>query len=108
MGTGKILLIVFIALLVISVPVIFFVVIPRVKRKKLAQGIVEQTSKLGGKATYEEVRAGLDKVSNKEIDTLITWVNHLKNLDLAKAAAMFSQVDPIIQKAGLVQALLTP
>lgn len=100
----KIFLIILVALLITGA-VFFFAFLPKIKRRKLAEAIVEQAKKLGSHATYDQVRAGIDKLSNSEVDTLITFAKHLQNTELLQAAKMFAEINPILKKADLVDIL---
>lgn len=81
----------------------FFLVLPKIKRKKLAEGWSDMTRIGDGPPgiTPEQITECLDRVSNKEIDVLIKYSKAMQAKDFATMGSMFKEVSPILKKAQL-------
>jgi len=99
----KVILIIFIVLIALAA-VLIFVIVPRIKRKKLAQAWADLV-KIDGKpllpSLQKNIEEGLKKVSNSEVDRLIEWSRAMQAKDFVKAGVMTLEIGPILSKTGL-------
>jgi hypothetical protein len=93
--------IIVIAALIITGVIVVKKVIPAIKRKKLAQGWSDIAKKAGLNLTADYIQGELAKVSNADIDTLITFSQLLQAKNYLSAFGMFSQVDKILNQTKL-------
>jgi lipopolysaccharide export LptBFGC system permease protein LptF len=77
------------------------VVIPAIKRKKLAQAWSDVAKKASLTLTPAYIQNELKKVSNKEVDTLITFSQDLQAKKYSQAITMLGDIDKILQKTSL-------
>lgn len=100
-GPVKAILIIVIALLILT-PIVIFVVIPKVKRSKLAQALADATNeKAPGLLTKDEILTGLNKISNSEVDTLIDFFTKMQAKDWAGVAALTPEITKILPETCL-------
>lgn len=78
-----------------------FVIIPAVKRKKLAKAWSDIAKKAGLTLTPVYIQTELKKVSNKEVDILINFSLDIQAKKYLQALTMFGDVDKIIKKTNL-------
>ncbi len=80
-----------------------FIFIPKIKRKKLAEGLYEYIKSAFPKAdlTMAELNEGLAKLTNSEIDTFIDFATKMKEKNLLGAAPLLRPMGPILVKSGL-------
>lgn len=98
-GPIKFMIIAAVALLLSGIVV--FVVIPKIKRKKLSEGWADWITAHGHAISADQIRAGLDKLSNSEVDTVIDFSQRLQANDYAGMAANAAKTWPVLVKAGL-------
>lgn len=104
MSGTKIAILIFVAAILITGTILFVKkVIPKIKRKKLSEGIADYAKTLGKTVTAEEVKKSLEAADNKEIDVLIEFAGKLKDKDMVGALAMGPKVNPILNKTHLME-----
>lgn len=98
---GLIIFIIILVLASIITAIVLMVVIPGVKRSKLAAAWADIAKKANMNLTQDYIQTELKKVSNADIDTLITFSQALQAKTYGPVIAMLPAVSKILNQTNL-------